>query len=254
MFKGRLGKALKNPKKIIKFIEDGGDKGRAKKILSQIRDYSKDQEIIKDLEIDLGIQMNSFYNELINNHDFRQIEENVANNWRNLGALGTLEARMVYLICRAIKPKSVIETGVANGLSSSIFLLSIAKNKIGTLHSIDISSDSVRSEKGATVLPPGKKVGWIIPEELKCNWEFNVGDSKKILPEILNREGCDIFLHDSDHSYEHMMWEFETVKPFVKKIIISDDISRNNSFTDFASKYNYSTIKISKHVGIIIMN
>ena len=248
-------KGIKDPKKVIKFIADGGNKGRANKILSQIRDYSNDPSIIKKIESSLGLEIKPFYEELIDDSSFKKIEETLANNWRNLGIMGLIEARMLYSICRAIKPKKIFETGVANGLSSTIFLLALAKNEIGTLFSIDISSDNIKSKKGATALPSGKKVGWLIPQVLRKNWQFNVGDSKKILPSLLKQQNyCDIFFHDSDHSYDYMMWEFETVRPFIKKMIISDDISRNSAFDDFASKHGYSEVKITQNVGIITIN
>src|ERR1051326_7722748 len=60
-----------------------------------------------------------------------------------------------YAAIRAFRPETVVETGVANGVSSSYILLALEKNKQGTLHSIDIGTDKY--------LPPGKTVGWTVP-------------------------------------------------------------------------------------------
>ena len=44
-----------------------------------------------------------------------------------------------------------------------------------------------------------------------------------------------MFYHDSEHTYEMMMWEFKTVFPHVNNngVICSDDISWNSAFQDF---------------------
>src|SRR5688500_12760767 len=47
------------------------------------------------------------------------------------------EAAELYVIVRAAKPKVVVETGVASGISSAHILLALAANESGTLHSID---------------------------------------------------------------------------------------------------------------------
>jgi len=62
----------------------------------------------------------------------------------------------------------------------------------------------------------------------------------------------DIFFHDSLHTYEHMMFEFETVWPHIKEngLIVSDDIYWNNAFIDFAKKVN-SQYTIFDGIGII---
>lgn len=66
-----------------------------------------------------------------------------------------------------------------------------------------------------------------------------IGNSKKELPKLLDKlKTIDLFFHDSDHSYEHMMFEFNTALPYLfdKKIILSDDVDLNDSFKDFSKK------------------
>jgi len=65
-----------------------------------------------------------------------------------------------------------------------------------------------------------------------------LGDSRDLLPRLLkDLDGSvDVFFHDSDHSYTHMMWEFSTVSPFLSQggLLVSDDVAGNTAFWDFA--------------------
>ncbi len=53
---------------------------------------------------------------------------------------------------------------------------------------------------------------------------------------VLRRLGCvDVFIHDSDHSYSHMQWEFRLAFPFLRTggYLWSDDILGNAAWDDF---------------------
>jgi len=64
---------------------------------------------------------------------------------------------------------------------------------------------------------------------------------------------CDLFLHDSDHSYEYMSWEFKTVSLYLKTALLSDDISKNNAFDEFASNHTGKKLKLSNRMGFFIL-
>lgn len=135
---------------------------------------------------------------------------------------------VLYVICRLLKPKIVVETGVASGVSSTYILHALHKNAEGNLYSIDFPDPSAK-------LP----TGWLVPSSLKDRWRLIFGKSSKKLPTLLNEVSqVDIFLHDSDHSYANMMFEFETVWPYIRKggLLLSDDTHWNSSFFDFATK------------------
>ena len=55
-----------------------------------------------------------------------------------------------------------------------------------------------------------------------------------------------MFFHDSEHSYENMMFEFTTAWPYIVKrgIIIADDVNRNNAFDEFADSHKSEVISI----------
>jgi predicted O-methyltransferase YrrM len=86
------------------------------------------------------------------------------------------------------------------------------------------------------ILPPNKPIGFIIPEDLKVRWKLYVGYSREVLEPLLKELNLiDLFFHDSEHSYENMMYEYETAWKYLKKggYLVSDNIEWNNAFDDF---------------------
>jgi hypothetical protein len=151
-----------------------------------------------------------------------------------------------YAAIRALKPKTVIETGVANGVSSSYLLLALWKNAFGTLYSIEIGDTHY--------LPPDRQNGWIVPDYLRTRWQMRIGDSKSILPALLGElESCDVFVHDSLHTYDHMKWEFGQAYPFLRPggLLFADDALWNEAFRDFAQEVGASEAEIIRGVGYL---
>jgi Methyltransferase domain len=140
----------------------------------------------------------------------------------------SLLSRICYAACRSYKPKIIVETGVANGVTTAFILKALEQNGFGELWSID--------------LPPlepdvDQFVGSAIPAELKPRWHLIRGTSRRYLPWIIGQfsGGIDIFLHDSLHTYRNMMWEFNTVWPKLNMILIADDIEQNTAFREFVA-------------------
>lgn len=151
-----------------------------------------------------------------------------------------------YAIVRALAPDCVVETGIANGVSSLYLLLALQKNRHGTLHSIGLA-DPVH-------LPPGKDPGWIVPQWLRAPWQVHLGDARAILPALLSQLGSiGIFIHDSLHTYDHMMWEFETAYPHLQSggLLVSDDALWNDAFREFARKVDAPEARILRGVGFL---
>lgn len=175
------------------------------------------------------------------------VSANKSKNIRVGNGMNTLLGKWLYSTVRVLKPEVLVETGIAHGSSSWVILNAINKNKCGKLFSFDLPNMDTNKDynfdggEGST--------GWIVPKELKGNWEMILGDAKVKLPEFLkNNQHIDYFFHDSDHSYEHMMFEFETIKPFLKSggFLSSDDINKNSSFQDFVSRENWLSIAFNK--------
>jgi len=151
-----------------------------------------------------------------------------------------------YAAIRAFRPEIVVETGVANGVSSSYLLLAMEKNAAGRLHSIDIGA--------ASYLPPGKTTGWIVPQFLKHRWDFRIGDSKLLLPGLLAElRATDVFIHDSLHVYDHMLWEYRAAYPYLRAggLLFSDDALWNNAFPEFVAEVGARQHAVVRGVGFL---
>jgi hypothetical protein len=103
-------------------------------------------------------------------------------------------ASYLYLLTRQLKPKVIVETGVERGTSTYSFLRAIRDNGLGELHSVDIRPGI---NKRLGLLAP------VVPRALKKKWHYHEGNSKEVLPILLEELGSiDLFMHGSDHSYE----------------------------------------------------
>jgi predicted O-methyltransferase YrrM len=151
-----------------------------------------------------------------------------------------------YAIVRALRPETIVETGVANGVSSAHVLLALHNNRQGILHSIEIGDSAY--------LPAGREPGWVVPDWLRGRWRFHLGDARQILPQLVRElPSLDLFTHDSLHTYEHMKFEFEQAFPCLRPggILIADDALWNEAFWDFARSKMVPNAQILHGVGVL---
>ena len=159
------------------------------------------------------------------------------------------DAYCLYTICRLVRPSTVVETGVATGVSSAFILKALDENSSGTLHSIDLpryqsgetdgGDCSLKSEPGGPIIPSGKEPGFVVPPELRKRWNLALGPSETLLPRVVDQlGGIDLFFHDSAHTYEVMTFEFETVWPKLRQggLLLSHDEDWNTAFSDFGAR------------------
>jgi hypothetical protein len=150
----------------------------------------------------------------------------------------------LYVICRTLTPAVVVETGVASGLSSAYILQALEDNASGRLYSIDLPDADTEALLGVvlTRLPEGKKSGWVVPDWLRPRWDLRIGKSSDLLPPLLAEvRQAQVFLHDSEHSYENMMFEFGQAWPVLANggFVLSDDVNlplTKGAFYEFARK------------------
>jgi len=151
-----------------------------------------------------------------------------------------------YAAVRAFAPDVVVETGVASGVSTSYLLYALHRNQRGTLYSIELGDPRY--------LPKGKPPGWIVPSWLRSRWNLRLGDSRKLLPELLSHLGkMDVFIHDSLHSYEHMLWEYRAAYPHLRPggLLLSDDADWNTAFREFAVEAHATNAPVLRGVGLL---
>ena len=164
---------------------------------------------------------------------------------------------ILYAIIRSLKPEVVLETGVASGLSSAYMLLALEENKKGKLYSIDLPfEEGSESGEWASLLPKGEQSGWLIPQNLRHRWVLKLGRSSEVMPAILEQlKPIDIFLHDSDHSYECMNREYQAAWPCLKYsgLLLSHDIEQNDAFPEFCREVGSEsfTLQTYRFGGIV---
>lgn len=145
----------------------------------------------------------------------------------------------LYYLIRKTRPRVVVETGVFHGLTTAWILQALEHNGSGTLISIDLprrdwakyfpGQSFGPGAEGEDELPADDLPGWIVPDALRSRWTLLLGPSSLHLERVLSENPVDLFIHDSDHSYDVMKFECElalSVRPDATVVI--DDFDLNS--------------------------
>lgn len=198
-------------------------------------------------------RLREFLGEPIQSSEFAACLRGASSTFRELKIYSAdLYAKKVllqYIAVRAFQPEIVVETGVANGVSSAYILLALQKNERGALYSIGLNDPQY--------LPTGKPLGWIVSESLRSRWNLLIGDSCALLPSLLTKlRTIDLFIHDSLHTYDHMLWEYRTAFPYLRPggLLFSDDAAWNSAFSEFCREVHARHAAILRGVGFFQKN
>lgn len=177
--------------------------------------------------------------------------------WVNLD-----DALFLYWLVRQAKPRTIVQTGVCNGLSAALMMLALVRNgPEGRLRVIDLPpvfnpddpAWTVRDTVYGVVIPEGKSSGWLVPDAYRDRFEVWNGDAKDLLPWLVDTvDSIDFFFHDSDHTYDHMMFEFRQIKRKLNPggVLVSDDVSWNASLWDFADEFHVPAYNFRGTIGV----
>jgi predicted O-methyltransferase YrrM len=142
------------------------------------------------------------------------------------GLMGALDCATLYGLVRWLRPAVVVESGGFIGMSSAFILKALADEKITTakLYSIEWSEEC---EQGA-----------LIPDDLRPQFVPLRGKVEDFLKRDQLPSSIDLFLHDSSHSYRHMLWEFQEFWPRLRDggLLVSHDVHMNAAFPEFVAK------------------
>ena len=198
-------------------------------------------------------RLREFLEEPIHTPEFEAPLREAATTFRELKIYSAdLYAKKVllqYMAIRAFQPEIVVETGVANGVSSAYILLALQKNARGALYSVGLNDPKY--------IPVGKSLGWFVPAYLQSRWRLLIGDSRALLPPLLaNLRTIDVFIHDSLHTYDHMMWEYRTAFPYLRPggLLFSDDAAWNSAFSEYCREVAAKHGRILRGVGFLQKN
>jgi predicted O-methyltransferase YrrM len=144
------------------------------------------------------------------------------------GVMGALDCATLYALTRWLRPAVVVESGGFIGMSSAFILKALADEKLAAskLYSIELSEDC---EQGA-----------LIPSDLRSSGRFVPmrGRIEDLLKHDQLPPSIDMFLHDSSHSYQHMLWEFRQFWQRLRDggLLASHDVQMNAAFSEFIAK------------------
>jgi predicted O-methyltransferase YrrM len=135
----------------------------------------------------------------------------------------------------------MVETGVAQGLTSSAILEAMERNGRGHLYSVDLPP--LHADRAF--------IGRLIPQAVRHRWTLVVGPSRKMLLPLVRRvASLDAFLHDAEHSYESQREEYLTVWPHLRPggVLLSDDVA-NPAFVEFADEARTGSVLVGDADG-----
>lgn len=149
---------------------------------------------------------------------------------------------LLYSLVCAKNPNLVVETGVANGISTNAIMNALEHSKnSGALHSFDVLSETSKAYKG------------------NGNWQFHLLSAVKTHTHLKNKiqslPKLDIWLHDSNHGYRWQKFEYLLAMRSLKKggLLISDDIDASPAWAELAGsvfRKSYIIFDSRKFIGI----
>jgi hypothetical protein len=141
-------------------------------------------------------------------------------------------ARAAWGLVRSLKPRTVVETGVARGLTTSIVLQALEINGVGDLFSVDLPPSIDRHRFT-------DQTAAAVPDDLRGRWTLVRGSSRRRLPGLLETLGSiDLFIHDSLHSHRNMSFELAEAWRALRPggFLLADDVHRNSAFVQCAGR------------------
>ena len=162
------------------------------------------------------IQTGDFMREMIQRRDA----------YGSQGLMGALDCATLYALTRWERPAAVVESGGFVGMSSAFILKALMDEGLTTakLYSIELSEDCDQ--------------GVLIPDELRLQFVPLRGKVEDFVQDDHLPSSIDMFLHDSSHSYRHMLWEFHEFWPRLRDggLLVSHDVNLNAAFPEFVAQ------------------
>ena len=174
-----------------------------------------------------------------------ELDPRAATDWEGRfltrGGIILAAVDLYYVLPRLLKPSICVETGVASGAMSSFLVAAIHRNAAGHLYSVDLRSYGASCGMSWS-MPHDLEVGFLVPDAYRDRWSLLSGDATYELPRLLETLGrIDLFIHDSLHTYSHMMFEYALIAKHITPpaVIVTDDVTANQAFFRFFEGTNF---------------
>jgi len=149
---------------------------------------------------------------------------------------------LLYSLIKANNSKLIIETGVANGITTNAIMKALEESGVGgELHSFDVLPETNKAYLG------------------DGNWNFHLVNGKsahnQIKSVVNSLPKVDIWIHDSNHGYRWQKFEYLLALSVLNKngILISDDIDASPAWGELAKTHfrkSYIIFDSRKFIGI----
>ena len=125
-------------------------------------------------------------------------------------------ASFLYAYILKVKPKVIVETGVANGITTNVIMSALEKTG-GKLHSFDIDKKCSNAYSGH-----GKWIFHHLVKPFSSTFRKEVGEIENI----------ELWIHDSNHGYSWQRFEYDLAFEKLGKggMLVSDDIDASPAF------------------------
>ena len=166
-------------------------------------------------------------------------DEPFPHNWNSGESLRLL----LFAFVRVRTPLSVVETGTANGYSTSAIAHALEINGKGNVHTYDILETSAP---------------YVLPSSRSHVKMHHIAEHPNKLFTAMKSQNLDtlngFYFHDADHSYFGQYNDFEIARKLGFKYYISDDVETSLVFCEKALK-NFSAILFDgrKFIGVTLI-
>ncbi len=201
------------------------------------------------LNAHFSVEASTLHDEYMNSYFKRHFEikkQELALAGEKKETSSSFDCESLFLLILSLKPSVVVETGVKYGASTAHILEAMHQNGKGVLYSFDFEQHPDET------FPRD----FFIPETVKKNWRFIKGNIVNELPKTLETIGqVDLFFHDSLHSFDHMLWEYELIYKNLSEggLLTSHDVLsipfQRNAFCSFCKQHGLK-YDIFRNLGV----
>lgn len=141
-------------------------------------------------------------------------------------AMGLMDAAILYALVKFQRSPTIIEVGSGFGMSTAV------------LRKAQMDTPLLNAKVVTIAKHPVSVTGCLIPEDLRSGVVQVFGDIRQLVADPIVPMQCELYLHDSTHTWSHQSWEYRTFWDRLKPggMLISHDIKASAAFPDFVSR------------------
>ncbi|SDM91954.1 Predicted O-methyltransferase YrrM [Halogranum gelatinilyticum] len=246
-------RALENPSKALRVVKNSLNATPNKEQLDSQRAASERRRELARLFNCEESKIDSYYSEIMRSpipNRLAEVENEFANKSYSPGGMD-FNGETAYIISRLLDPSTVLEVGVANGMSTFYLLTALDQTSVdnSVVYGIDRPQfeNQIRERRGKIALknaggyiPDEKEVGWIAPKSLRMrhNYQIQIGDFTKILEPVLEEiDGLDFGIYDASKDPSEMRYAYNKIIDSLVPggVLLSDDILHTDVFQEVSA-------------------